>query len=118
MSRWLSDLESQVRDNVPRDTILDSLPMLKLATGFMADASAESVRFSARNEALSNSARRAIWLKTLKYLRFALERDGILYHFQFWCLPFGLSSAPRVFTKIMMEVVAHLRRSNVSIVPY
>ncbi|CAJ0966006.1 unnamed protein product [Ranitomeya imitator] len=30
----------------------------------MADASAESVRFAARSESLSNAARRAIWLKT------------------------------------------------------
>ncbi|CAN2391539.1 hypothetical protein PRIEUP_LOCUS1579 [Pristimantis euphronides] len=35
-----------------------------MATGFMADASGESVRFAAKNGALSNAARRAIWLKT------------------------------------------------------
>ncbi|KAM4038568.1 LOW QUALITY PROTEIN: lamina-associated polypeptide 2, isoforms alpha/zeta-like [Anomaloglossus baeobatrachus] len=64
MSRWLDDLESLFVDRAPRETVQDSISLLKLATGFMADASAESIRFSARNEALTNSARRAIWLKT------------------------------------------------------
>jgi len=46
------------------------------------------------------------------YLRFRWK--GILY--QYTCLPFGLSSAPRVFTKIMRPVVGHLRgKGNVSV---
>ena len=36
---------------------------------------------------------------------------GTLYEFQ--CLPFGLSSAPRVFTKLMKPVVSLLRRQGV-----
>lgn len=40
-----------------------------------------------------------------KYLRFFFE--GILY--EFTCLPNGLSSAPRFFTKIVKVVLSHLR---------
>ncbi|KAG6438798.1 hypothetical protein O3G_MSEX000234 [Manduca sexta] len=40
-----------------------------------------------------------------KYLRFLFQ--GTLY--EFTCLPFGLSTAPYVFTKIMKPVVFHLR---------
>ncbi|KAM4043786.1 LOW QUALITY PROTEIN: lamina-associated polypeptide 2, isoforms alpha/zeta-like [Anomaloglossus baeobatrachus] len=64
MSRWLDDLDTLVQERAPRDTVLESIALLKLATGFMADASAESIRFSARNEELTNSAHLAIWLKT------------------------------------------------------
>ena len=39
-----------------------------------------------------------------KYLRFMWE--GIM--FQFTCLPFGLSSAPRTFTKLMKPILAVL----------
>jgi len=38
--------------------------------------------------------------------------------FQFVCLPFGLSSAPRAFTKIMKPVVAVLRASGIRVVIY
>lgn len=40
-----------------------------------------------------------------KYLRFRF--DGILY--QFTCLPFGLSSSPYIFTKIMKPVMNNIR---------
>lgn len=43
------------------------------------------------------------------FLRFMW--DGTLYEFQ--CLPFGLSSAPRVFTKLLKPVVALLRRRGI-----
>ncbi|CAN2391224.1 hypothetical protein PRIEUP_LOCUS1263 [Pristimantis euphronides] len=53
-----------------------------------------------------------------KYLRFAIQGNGQIFHFQFSCLPFGISSAPRIFTKLVAEIVAHLRVQNVVIVPY
>ena len=40
-----------------------------------------------------------------KYLRF-LWRDKM---FQFTCLPNGLASAPRMFTKLLKSIFAHLR---------
>ncbi|KAE8636869.1 hypothetical protein XENTR_v10003178 [Xenopus tropicalis] len=46
-----------------------------------------------------------------KFLRFAFKNR----HFQFTSLPFGLTSAPRIFTKIM---AAALRSQGVSITPY
>ena len=49
-----------------------------------------------------------------KFLRFRWKRR----HFQFRCLPFGLSSAPRVFTKIMKVVVAYLRERGIRLIIY
>ena len=43
-----------------------------------------------------------------KYLRFMFEGD--LY--EFTCLPNGLSSGPRVFTKLMKVVMTYLRQSH------
>lgn len=49
-----------------------------------------------------------------KYLRF--EWKATL--FEFTCLPFGLSSAPRVFTKVMKPIGAELRSKGITIVIY
>ena len=49
-----------------------------------------------------------------KYLRF--EWKGNLYVFT--CLCFGLSSAPRIFTKLMKPVVVCLRRQGYTLVIY
>ena len=38
--------------------------------------------------------------------------------FQFTCLPFGLSSAPRTFTKVMKPVVTYLRSLGIRMVVY
>lgn len=34
------------------------------------------------------------------------------------CLPFGLSPAPAVFSKVMREIVGHLRSKGVRVLPY
>jgi hypothetical protein len=44
-----------------------------------------------------------------KYLKF--EWKGILY--QYTCLPFGLATGPRVFTKVLRPVVQCLRRKGI-----
>ena len=49
-----------------------------------------------------------------KFLQFSWKRS--LYQFQ--CLPFGLSCAPRVFTKVMKPVVAFLRESGIKLIIY
>lgn len=49
-----------------------------------------------------------------KYLRFAWR--GRVY--QFGCMAFGLSPAPRIFTKILKVVVSFLRRRGIRIVVY
>ena len=49
-----------------------------------------------------------------KYLRFVFQ--GITYEFQ--CLPFGLSSAPRTFTKLLKPVIVLLRIQGIRIVIY
>ena len=55
-----------------------------------------------------------IWEDHRKYLIFSWQ--GNLYEFQ--CLPFGLSSAPRVFTKLLKPVLARLRHQGVRLIMY
>ena len=49
-----------------------------------------------------------------KFLKFVWGGET----YQFTCLPFGLSSAPRVFTKLLRPVLAHLRRHGIRMVIY
>lgn len=49
-----------------------------------------------------------------KYLRFQFEGTT----FEFRCLPFGLSLAPRVFTRILRPIVAKLRSEGIRTVIY
>ncbi|CAJ0918061.1 unnamed protein product [Ranitomeya imitator] len=53
-----------------------------------------------------------------KFLRFAVSKGHQIKHFQFNVLPFGISSAPRVFTKIMAEAIIFIRQQGICIVPY
>jgi Reverse transcriptase (RNA-dependent DNA polymerase) len=46
-----------------------------------------------------------------KYLRFRFQ--GQLY--KYCCLPFGLSCAPRIFTKVMRPVVSNFKRGHLSV---
>ncbi|XP_072002063.1 uncharacterized protein [Engystomops pustulosus] len=57
--------------------------------------------------------------KSQKFLRFAVRSPwGEEVHYQYKALPFGISSAPRTFTKIMIEVIAFLRRKGILVIPY
>ena len=49
-----------------------------------------------------------------KFLQFRWQKRA----FQFTCLPFGLASAPRVFTKILRPVVGFLRSKGIRCVIY
>lgn len=49
-----------------------------------------------------------------KYLRFVVEQ----VHYQFTCLPFGLSCAPWAFTKVLRPVAAFLRTLGVRMIVY
>ncbi len=54
-----------------------------------------------------------------KFLRFALrDQQGILRVYQWAVLPFGLASAPRVCTKMLAPIAAHLHLRNMSMYPY
>lgn len=64
MEYWLTQIKAHIEAGTPKETILSSFPTLLKGVAYMADASAESVRMSARSSALANSARRALWLKT------------------------------------------------------
>lgn len=53
-----------------------------------------------------------------RYLRLAIGTGDTVCHLQFRALPFQLSSAPRIFTKIMEEALAPLRIQGITIVLY
>lgn len=53
-----------------------------------------------------------------KFLRLAVKTGMGTRHFQFQALPFGLSSAPRIFTKVLGEVLAPLRLKAITVIPY
>ena len=53
-----------------------------------------------------------IWVKHQKFL---LWKENF---FEFACLPFGLASAPRVFTKVMKPVVGLLRQLGIRVIVY
>lgn len=64
-----------------RQQILKSFPLLFRAVGFLADASAESVKLAARFSALVNSTCRALWLKTCM--------GDLASKLRLWSLPFS-----------------------------
>lgn len=49
-----------------------------------------------------------------RFLRFAVGSA----HFQFIALPFGLATAPRVFTKVLAPLMALLRARGIAVIPY
>ena len=49
-----------------------------------------------------------------KYLRFCVNGKA----YQYRVLPFGLSTSPRVFTKVLAPVIAHIRLQGIHVHPY
>ncbi|CAJ0919605.1 unnamed protein product [Ranitomeya imitator] len=49
-----------------------------------------------------------------RFLRIAIDQD----HYQFVALPFGLATAPRVFTKVMAATMDVLHSRGIVVVPY
>ncbi|XP_053154764.1 uncharacterized protein LOC128346006 [Hemicordylus capensis] len=49
-----------------------------------------------------------------RYLHFSYNQKC----YQYRALPFGLTSAPRVFTKLMVAVIAHIRQEGIHAYPY
>lgn len=49
-----------------------------------------------------------------KFLRFAINKS----HLQFHCLPFGISSATRTFTKVLLPLIAFLREKGLRVHHY
>lgn len=61
---WMEQLEEHLRAKTPRDQILASIPTLKKAADFLADASADTVRLAAKTAGLANATRRTVWLRS------------------------------------------------------
>ncbi|XP_077308637.1 uncharacterized protein LOC143927975 [Lithobates pipiens] len=53
-----------------------------------------------------------------KYLRIAILWGSQIRYLQFRALPFGLSSSPRIFTKVLAEALAPLRLKGIAVIPY
>ncbi|XP_069612747.1 uncharacterized protein [Ranitomeya imitator] len=47
-----------------------------------------------------------------KFFRVAVAIKGKICHFQYAAMPFGLSTAPRIFTKVILEVMAYLLKKR------
>ncbi|XP_072003574.1 uncharacterized protein [Engystomops pustulosus] len=60
---WLSQLEEKIKAGASRSHLISEVTTAQKASAFLADASVDALRLSARSVALSNSARRALWLK-------------------------------------------------------
>lgn len=60
-----------------------------------------------------------IFLEHRKFLSFSWEfSNGRTRYFQFAVLPFGLSSAPYLFTKLLKPLIKHWRSQGISILMY
>uniref|UniRef100_A0A803K510 ribonuclease H n=1 Tax=Xenopus tropicalis TaxID=8364 RepID=A0A803K510_XENTR len=55
-----------------------------------------------------------IALEHQRFLRFCLKDQ----HYQFRCLPFGLATSPRTFTKVLVVIIAKLRGYGIEIYHY
>lgn len=53
-----------------------------------------------------------------KYLGFSRTINGVQRYFEFTVLPFGLSSAPLIFTKVLKPLVTHWRAFGIVIALY
>lgn len=53
-----------------------------------------------------------------QFLRVAVQVGSQVFHFQYQALPFGINIAPRVFTKLVAEMAAHIREDSSFFVPY
>lgn len=63
ISGWATKVEKDLQDGTEIDKIISSLQEIKLAGGFVAEASVDIIRSSARSMLASVTARRALWLK-------------------------------------------------------
>ena len=48
------------------------------------------------------------------FVRFCWKGQYYVYR----CLPFGLSTTPWVFSKVMMEMIMYWRREGINVLPY
>ncbi|XP_069804450.1 uncharacterized protein [Dendropsophus ebraccatus] len=63
---WVAQLKEQIRSGATTEELLSKFPIIEGSVSFMAEASADALRLSARSAALSNSARRTLWLRDWK----------------------------------------------------
>ena len=59
-----------------------------------------------------------IWPEHQQFLGFAWEINGVLRYFIFTVLPFGLTSGPLVFTKVMRPLIKYWRGNGITIACY
>ncbi|XP_069837964.1 lamina-associated polypeptide 2-like [Dendropsophus ebraccatus] len=63
---WLSELKEMISKGTPAEELLKPFDTLEKAMSFVSEASADALKLSARSAAVSNSARRSLWLKEWK----------------------------------------------------
>ncbi|KAM4690404.1 1-phosphatidylinositol 4,5-bisphosphate phosphodiesterase beta-2 [Rhinophrynus dorsalis] len=105
----------EVKDYVP-DTWADLSHALSNPIKFFNASEAKSIKVKSRTTTAEEDI----------YLHLSIHPDhlGFLYfaiksrHYQFFALPFGLASAPRIFTKIMGTLAAHIHAQGISLTHY
>ncbi|XP_069804179.1 lamina-associated polypeptide 2, isoforms alpha/zeta-like [Dendropsophus ebraccatus] len=63
---WMSELKDKVYEGNPEQDFATAFSTIENAVSFISEASADALKLSARSAALSNSARRTLWLKEWK----------------------------------------------------
>ncbi|XP_069812238.1 uncharacterized protein [Dendropsophus ebraccatus] len=63
---WVAQLKERIISGASKEQLLASFPIIEGSLSFMAEASADALKLSARSAALSNSARRTLWLRDWK----------------------------------------------------
>ncbi|XP_068089930.1 lamina-associated polypeptide 2-like isoform X1 [Hyperolius riggenbachi] len=64
LDMWMHQVMHHIKMGSSKETILNSFTVMFKAINFIIDAATESIRLTARAAALSNVARRNIWIKT------------------------------------------------------
>lgn len=62
-SLWVTEFKNMISEDTTKEELLSSIPALASAVDFLSDSATEAIRLSAKSLALTNNARRALWLK-------------------------------------------------------
>ncbi|XP_069813158.1 uncharacterized protein [Dendropsophus ebraccatus] len=66
LKMWMTELKDKVKESNPNQDFNQAFTTIDNAVSFISEASADALKLSARSAALSNSARRSIWVKEWK----------------------------------------------------
>lgn len=62
-SLWVTEFKNMISEDATKEELLNSIPALSVAVDFLSDSATEAIRLAAKCLAITNNARRALWLK-------------------------------------------------------